>query len=247
MKKAFIITGLCTAVLFILLFAQTGLSKSNPKKYDMSSLISLYDSVPTSVLNLTQFMSLEASGALILDTRSINDFVTGHIPKSIYVGWNGPFKVWVAKILMDKDRPIILIADEASIIPVTLALREVGYTHVLGYLDGGIDNYKKQYILDSIPEINATSFLHLSKEGQIIDVRSVKEFTAGHIDNAVNFPLKDLSNFNIDLPKGKNFYVQCLSGYRSMIAMSILKAKGVENVINIQGGYQALKKIKEEK
>ncbi|CDT09650.1 putative Metallo-beta-lactamase superfamily protein [Sphingobacterium sp. PM2-P1-29] len=205
------------------------------------------DSISPLPLNLTQFMALEATGAVILDARSSEEFKAGYIPKSIHIGWKGPFKIWVQKIFMDKHQPIIYVADHSSITLVFEMLTELGYTQVLGYLHDGVNSYKKQYLLNTVDEVDAATYLDLSTKGQIIDVRSEKEFAEGHIDNAMNFPLKDLGNFNINLPKYNNYYVQCLSGYRSMIAISILKAKGIENVINIKGGYQALKKIKEEK
>lgn len=205
------------------------------------------DSIRPLPLNLTQFMALEATGAVILDARSSEEFKAGYIPKSIHIGWKGPFKIWVQKIFTDKHQPIIYLADHSSIKLVFEMLTELGYTQVLGYLHDGVDSYKKQYLLNTINEVDASTYLDLSTKGQIIDVRSEKEFAEGHIDNAMNFPLKDLVNFNINLPEHINYYVQCLSGYRSMIAISILKAKGIENVINIKGGYQALKKIKEEK
>lgn len=247
MKKEFLscIVGACATVFFILTFTQIGFGKAISESEKRSPSISL-DS-PVSSLNLTQFMSLEATGALVLDTRSVKDFAEGYIPKSVFIGWNGPFKAWVPKILVNKDQPIILLSDQETVSQVCLILEELGYTHVLGYLEGGLRSYKKQYLLDSIVEVDASTYLDLSNEGQIIDVRSEKEFATGHIDNAMNFPLKDLGNFNLDLPDNKNYYVQCLSGYRSMIAMSILKNKGFEHVINIRGGYQALKQLKEEK
>lgn len=237
--------GIYAIIFFILIFTQIGFGKAIPENEKRFPFVSFNSSV--SALNLTQFMSLEASGAMVLDTRSATDFAIGYIPKSVFIGWNGPFKAWVPKILVNKDQPIILLADQESVELVFLTLEELGYTHILGYLEGGVDIYKKQYLLDSIAEVDASTYLDLSKEGQIIDVRSEKEFATGHIDNAMNFPLKDLSNFNFDLPDNKNYYVQCLSGYRSMIAMSILKQRGFEHIINIRGGYQALKQLKEDK
>lgn len=249
MKNTFLtyLAGLYAIVFVVLISTEIGVGKPNIQKDNKFTFLSLHVKSSTSALNLTQFMSLEAAGAMVLDTRSAKEFVSGYISKSLFIGWDGPFKTWVPKILINKDRPILLLADRQSVVQISLTLEELGYTHILGYLEGGIDVYKKQYLLDSITEVDASTYLDLSKEGQIIDVRSEKEFAKGHIDNAMNFPLKDLGNFNIDLPDNKNYYVQCLSGYRSMIALSILKAKGYEHVINIRGGYQALKKIKEEK
>lgn len=234
---------------FVLLTFFTFLSFGNSISTINKPLFSntIQDSIRILSLNLTQFMALEATGALVLDTRSSDEFIAGYIPKSIHIGWKGPFKTWVPKILMNKQQPIICIADQSSIKQVSETLIELGYTQVLGYLHGGVDVYKKQYFLNTVDQVDAGTYYDLSTKSQIIDVRSEKEFAEGHIDNAMNFPLKDLGNFSINLPENKNYYVQCLSGYRSMIAISILKSKGVENVMNIKGGYQALKKIKEEK
>lgn len=205
------------------------------------------DSIPLARLDVDEFKDLVASGAIVLDTRSTGEFAAGHVPNSIYVGWNGPFKAWVSKVFPNKDQSLVLISDQAGLAQVTATLLELGYSHVLGYLAEGVEAYKLENRLDSIVEVSVKAYYDLSTSGQIIDVRSEKEFINEHIDNAMNFPLKDFYNFNVDIPHDKNYYVQCLSGYRSMIAISILKAKGVENVINVQGGYQALKKIKEDK
>lgn len=244
-KKAFIIL----VSIFSLILSEKVIGLEKPSglldRYNICSFSNGRSSFKA--LNLTQFMALEAMGAIILDTRHEDEFIAGYIPKSIHIGWNGPFKTWVPKILVDKDQLIILVADSSSVVQQANELVELGYTNVLGYLAGGIDEYQKQYVTDRVTEISAAAYYDLSTQGQIIDVRSQKEYSEEHIDNAMNFPLQDLSNFSFNLPENKNYYIQCLSGYRSLIALSILKFKGVEHVIQIRGGYQSLKKIKEEK
>ncbi|UIR56724.1 hypothetical protein LZQ00_02650 [Sphingobacterium sp. SRCM116780] len=232
---------------FLLLFVHAGFSTPLDQIVDKPDHITTKDSISISALDLNQFKALQTTDAIILDTRSESDFALGYIPKSIHVGWKGPFKIWIPKVFLDKTQSILVIADLESVSDVSKTLLELGYTHVLGYLNGGIATYQQSNQLDSILEISAASYLALSNQGQIIDVRSQKEFDTEHIDNAMNFPLKDLTNFNLDLPMDIDYYVQCLSGYRSMIALSILKAKNIHNVINIQGGYQSLKKLKEDK
>lgn len=227
----------------LILGVQRGFSQSDLKNVNVQEQ-AVYEEVKA--LELTEFKKLQLTEAVVLDSRPQDEFSKGYTPQAIQIGWNGPFKTWVPKILVDKNQPILLIADESVVKDVSKTLLELGYKHVLGYLKGGIRAYKQDELL-YIDQISAQDYLDLSNQGQIIDVRAEKEFIDGHIDNAVNFPLKDLANFNLDLPQDKKYYLQCFSGYRSMIAVSILKAKGMKNIVNIKGGYQALKKLKEEK
>ncbi|RKE52342.1 rhodanese-like domain-containing protein [Sphingobacterium detergens] len=207
-----------------------------------------YTTADLPLLALKQFKKLRKQhGVVVLDTRSGDDFLKAFIPGSINVGFKGPFDTFLKQVVPDKNQKLLIVAEEQDRTAVVERLAELGYTGAIGILDGGIDRWKEREPVDAVTNLSAGRFGERSDPGHIVDVRTVKEFDKGHIDNAMNIPLTDFINFGNTLEKdNKPLYVHCQSGYRSAVAVSILRAKGFKNVCNIQGGYKALKdEIKE--
>lgn len=193
-------------------------------------------------LTLKEFKKMRRETAIqVLDTRPGDIFLQGFVPKSINIGFKGPFDHFLAQVLPNKAQKILLITEIDSQDTVYNHLLKLGYIHVIGVLDGGIETWKSNEDVVSLSNISAGEFRKRSGQGHIVDVRTNKEFGNGHIDNAMNIPLTDFVNFGSTLKKdNKQLYVHCQSGYRSAVAVSILSAKGFKHICNIQGGYKAL-------
>ncbi|MDF1672777.1 MAG: MBL fold metallo-hydrolase [Vicingaceae bacterium] len=180
--------------------------------------------------------------ALILDTRSNIDFVKGFIPGSISIGINGSFAVWVGALIEDLHQKIIVIADAGKEEEVVLRLARVGYDNCIGYLEGGFNSWKNAgKEIDTIESISASSLKdRLNSTNQIVDVRKPGEYQAEHLENALSFPLDYINDHLTDLDTEKEHLIHCKSGYRSVVAASILKKQGYKNVVDIAGGFQAI-------
>jgi glyoxylase-like metal-dependent hydrolase (beta-lactamase superfamily II)/rhodanese-related sulfurtransferase len=194
-------------------------------------------------LPVEEFKQQIANGALILDTRSPQVFNQGFIPDSLNIGIKGGFAVWLGTLVEDLNRAIVLVADEGTIEEVITRCSRVGYDNVVGYLKGGVGAWKSHGgELQTINSISPEEFASRHTERTILDVRKTGEYEAEHVENAKSFPL-DFIRTNVDtLDKNKEYFVHCKGGYRSMIASSILKANGVENIIEIKGGMDAILK-----
>ncbi len=185
------------------------------------------------------------SGAIVLDTRDPVQFAKGFIPKAINIGLDGSFAPWVGALIPGVSQPILVVADEAREAEVVTRLARVGYDNTLGYLKGGFKAWlQADRQIDSIDTVSAQEFAKRYKNSrpQVFDVRKDDEFRAGHVESAVNTPLDFINEHLSEIPKEGEVYLHCAGGYRSMVAASILKARGWENVINIDGGYGALSK-----
>lgn len=207
-----------------------------------------YKTLDIPALSIAQFKKLRAQdGIVVLDTRSADDFFKGFIPGAINIGFKGPFDTFLTAVIPDRSQKFLLVVEQQDRAAVGERLVQLGYTALMGVLEGGIARWKELEPVDSVANLTAQEFKERSDLGHIVDVRTAKEFDKGHIDNAMNIPLVDFTNFGNTLEKdGIQYYVHCQSGYRSAIAVSILRAKGLNNICNIQGGYKALKdKIKE--
>ena len=183
--------------------------------------------------------------AIILDVRHQSEFVKGHIPRSIFIGIDGGFAPWVGALIVDVSQPILLVAPEGREEEVVTRLSRVGFDNVIGYLDGSFQSWKKagkEY--DTITSISADEFANRFEDNKdvVFDVRKNGEFTAEHVDGAKNTPLDYINNYLQEFPDNKTFYVHCAGGYRSVIAASILKSRGIHNLIDVGGGYGAIKK-----
>ena len=183
--------------------------------------------------------------ALILDVRSVIDFATGHIPKSIFIGLDGGFAPWAGELIVDVEKPILLVVPEGRAEEAVTRLSRVGFDNTLGFLSGGIEAWKEEEgnEIDTVNSIPTAEFLSLynKKKSKIFDVRKQSEYLSEYVLESNNIPLNDLNLHLSEFPKEEEFFLHCAGGYRSMIAASILKSKGFHNLIDIQGGYQALK------
>ena len=183
--------------------------------------------------------------AIILDVRHQDDFAKEHIPQSIFIGLDGGFAPWAGTMIGDITLPILLITPNGREEETVTRLARVGFDNTLGYLKGGLKVWKKdKRVTDSINCIGAEKFFELDKneELDIFDLRKQDEYASEHIPFSQNIPL-DVINQNMNLlPKVSPFYIHCAGGYRSMIAASILKSRGIHNFIDVKGGLGAIKK-----
>jgi rhodanese-related sulfurtransferase len=181
--------------------------------------------------------------ALIIDTRHNDDFEKGFIPNSIFIGIKGDFAPWVGTLVTDIKQPILIIADIGAEKEVITRLARVGYDYTLGYLDGGFKSWKKAgKEIDTIKSIDASDLSNLlGTNDHILDVRKEAEFNIEHVKVAQNIPLANISEFMEDVSHENTNFVHCAGGYRSMVATSILKARGIDNVVNVKGGFGAIK------
>jgi hydroxyacylglutathione hydrolase len=181
--------------------------------------------------------------ALILDVRHQDDFAKGHIPKSIFIGLDGGFAPWVGALILDYKQPILLVTQEGRENETITRLARVGYDNTIGYLKGGFDSWKKAGLeYDTVTTVEATELEEKMKEHvPVFDVRKPGEYASEHLVDVPSTPLDFLNEHLAEFPKEENFYVHCAGGYRSMIAASILKARGYHNVIDVKGGYAAIK------
>ncbi|WP_281986522.1 MBL fold metallo-hydrolase [Aquimarina aggregata] len=182
--------------------------------------------------------------ALILDVRSQEEFAEGHIPRSIFIGIDGGFAPWVGALIGDVQQPILLVTPEGRQEETITRLSRVGFDNTIGYLEGGFMAWKKaakEY--DSVSSIPAARFKEIieKEETPIFDVRKNGEFTSEHINKAHNTPLDFINDHLPEFPSDKTFYVHCAGGYRSMIAASILKSRGIHNLIDVAGGFKSIK------
>lgn len=188
------------------------------------------------------------TGAVVLDTRDPQVFAKGFIPKSINIGLNGQFAPWVGALIPDLKQPILLVTDTDKAEETITRLARVGYDNTIGYLAGGIAAWQADgRELDNINSITAQQFEATLKEQPsliALDVRKPGEYAAEHLASTLTRPLDYINDWMGEVNPNETYYIHCAGGYRSMIAASILKARGVENVIDIAGGYGALKETK---
>ncbi len=184
------------------------------------------------------------SEALILDARDQTEFYLGFIPQSINIGIAGDFAPWVGALVVDVNQPIILVAQAGKEEEIITRLSRVGFDHVLGYLEGGFNAWmnagKEADTIDRIKAISFAENVHTQKE-IIIDIRKESEYLAEHVENALNKPLAYINDWIKDINPEEHFYIHCAGGYRSMIAASILQARGYRNFTEIAGGFNAIK------
>ncbi|WP_417871704.1 MBL fold metallo-hydrolase [Winogradskyella sp.] len=183
--------------------------------------------------------------ALVLDVRPQSDFIKGHIPNSIFIGLNGQFAPWVGALITDIKQPVLLVVPEGKSEEAVTRLSRVGYDNTLGYLKGGLEAWKTSgKDIDTLESISAEEFSKRAKADNlnILDVRKDGEYKSMHLENAQHFALDYINNQMDQIAKDKTYYVHCAGGYRSVIAASILKARGYHNLVDIAGGFGAIKK-----
>jgi hydroxyacylglutathione hydrolase len=189
-------------------------------------------------------LEAEVHNALILDTRSAANFYKGFIPGSINIGLSGQFAPWVGELIPDIKQPILIIAEDLMAEETLIRLSRVGYDGTIGYLEGGFDAWKAAgKPVDTVNRITAEQFAQKwTKEDVVYDIRRDGEYAAEHTDEAYHRPLSNINEWIGLIDKNKPFTMYCGSGYRSMIAASILKARGIDNFIEVAGGFGAIAK-----
>lgn len=196
-------------------------------------------------LNPTAFQLVaDENAALILDVRSVSDFAQGHIPGSIFIGIDGQFAPWVGALITDIQQPIVLVTPVGREEETIIRLSRVGYDNSLGFLKGGFEAWKKSGLdFDTVEQITAEEFAKkmLQEHLNVFDVRKPGEFEASHLEVVHHIPLDVLNDHIADFPTATPFYIHCAGGYRSLIAASILKARGYHNMIDIIGGFASIK------
>lgn len=183
-------------------------------------------------------MSQEST--MLLDTRDALEFAKGHVPGAINIGLNGSFAVWVGSIIENLKTPIYLVTPPQKQQETITRLARVGYDNVKGYLTGSPESWATTFNLKKVKSICPFNFKKLEVSQGIIDVRSAKEFEDAHFPNAINIPLPELEHEAKNLNKESVYYLYCKSGYRSMVAASILLKQGFTNIINVKKGYEGL-------
>lgn len=184
------------------------------------------------------------TGALLLDTRDPQSFAGGFIPMSVNIGIDGNFAPWVGALILDATQPILLVSDEGREEEVITRLARVGYDNTIGYLKGGFAAWQQAgKETDTIVSLAADALpTELGKENiPIIDVRKENEFQSEHVEGALNLPLDTINDHFSQLDKKNKYIIHCAGGYRSMIFASILKSRGFDNLVDIQGGFAAIK------
>ncbi|MEY2867979.1 MAG: hypothetical protein RIR01_379, partial [Bacteroidota bacterium] len=187
----------------------------------------------------------EDSGALILDTRKNSEFAKGFIPQSINIGIEGDFAPWVGALIADVKQPILLVTEIDQEEETVTRLSRVGFDNILGHLKDGFQAWKNAgKEIDTINRITAEEFAKQVKIGQskIVDVRKESEYAAAHIEEAYSKPLAYINDWIKDINPKEPFFLHCAGGYRSMIAASILQARGFRNFSEIEGGFNAISK-----
>lgn len=188
----------------------------------------------------------EREEALILDVRDREAFSEAFIPNSIFIGIDGQFAPWVGALIVDIKQPILIVAPEGREEEVVTRLSRVGYDNTLGFLKGGLAAWKAAgRETDSIANISAEGLSEKFAEDQqinILDTRKPTEYLAEHLDTAVNYPLDYINGSQMNkLDRNAKYFLHCGSGYRSLIAASILRARGFEHLVNVRGGWKAIK------
>lgn len=184
------------------------------------------------------------TGALILDTRDPDVFAAGFIPGSINIGIDGNFAPWAGALITDVNQRILLVSDPGREEEVIVRLARVGLDYSIGYLAGGFPAWKTAgKETDAIGSIAAAELAAAQKTGPlpVWDVRKKSEYESEHVVGAVNVPLDVINEHMPDIPRDKPGYVHCAGGYRSMIFLSILRARGYDRLVNIRGGFKAIK------
>ncbi|MDB5241174.1 MAG: fold metallo-hydrolase [Spirosoma sp.] len=185
------------------------------------------------------------TGALVLDVRDAADFATGFIPNTINIGLNGQFAPWVGALIPDLLQPIALVTPDGQEAQTVLRLARVGYDQCIGFLAGGFAAWVQAgKEIDLVESISASEFARrraARPNTPVVDVRKPGEYQSEHVEGAINIPLDMISERMGEVYRNEPVYVHCAGGYRSMVASSILKARGFDNIVNIDGGLAAIK------
>lgn len=181
--------------------------------------------------------------AIVIDTRSEQQYIEDHIPNSIFIGIDGSFAPWVGALIPDLDQPILLVTNDGREEEIVTRLARVGYDNSLGYLKGGVEAWKAAgKETDHINSITASTLSEkMNDDLHVIDVRKESEYRSEHVIGAENLPLDFINDLMSKWDADEEYHVHCAGGYRSLIAISILKSRGYTKLINIEGGFNAIK------
>lgn len=185
----------------------------------------------------------EETGALLLDTRKNGDFAKGFIPQSINIGIDGDFAPWVGALVADVNQPILIISAVGQEEETVTRLSRVGFDNLIGHLEGGFEAWSKSgNEIDTINRITAEEFASQVQigESKVIDIRKESEYSAEHVEESYSKPLANINEWIKDINPKEHFFMHCAGGYRSMIAASILEARGFRNFTEVQGGFNAI-------
>lgn len=204
----------------------------------------------TTPLNAETFYEMSAQkDVLVIDTRSVNAILEeGTVPNAWYIGADGEFAPWVGTLVKDIQQKIIFIAEGGREHEIVTRFSRVGYDQTLGFLRGGMHAWKAAgFEVEQVNSVTAPQFANQFLKGELInvlDVRKESEYLSEHVVGVENFPLDTIHSNIAALDSTKNYYVHCAGGYRSLIAATILKSYGIENVTNVEGGFNAIKDTK---
>lgn len=225
-----------------------------PAYFPMNVLMNIrgYDSIGDVIRRAKRALSPDAfeaaaneTNAVVIDTRDAETFAAAFVPNSINIGIDGNFAPWVGTLLPDISQPILLITEPGREEEVVTRLARVGYDHTIGFLDGGFASWQQsEKETDQIVSITAAGLAAKRAMGEsirLIDIRKKSEFDSEHLVGAINIPLDFINDNMASVPAGADTYVHCAGGYRSTIFISILRARGYRNLINVRGGFKALK------
>lgn len=196
----------------------------------------------TKALDISSFKEMmNQDDVMVLDVRDKTDFVKGFIPGSIFIGLDGSFAPWVGALVKDINQKILLVCPEGKETETVMRLARVGYDNAIGHLKGGIETWiEASYPIDRIETIDASDFVKVFMDNgdvKVLDVRRPGEYASSHIANAQSFPL-DFIHDNVDqLDNKSKVFMHCRSGYRSTVAASIIKSKGIDNIVNVQDTF----------
>ncbi|HEX2627622.1 MAG TPA: MBL fold metallo-hydrolase [Chitinophagaceae bacterium] len=215
----------------------------NKEGYDSLDAILKQGLTPLSV---EAFKKAKTADTIILDTRRADTFTLGFVPESISIGLEGRFAEWAGSLL-PFDVPLLLVTDPGKEKETIIRLARVGFSKVMGYLDGGYAAWQQSgeesdMIIDVEPD-ELMMDIPFDDRLVVVDVRKPTEFADGHLKDAQNISLNDMIDpGNIaNLEEDQNIYVHCQGGYRSVIASSLLKRQGIHNIRNVVGGWNKIK------
>jgi hydroxyacylglutathione hydrolase len=193
-------------------------------------------------LNSQEFAALAAeTGAVILDTRNAQTFAKGFIPGAINIGIDGSFAPWVGTLIPDLQQPILLVTEKGREAEAVTRLARVGYDQAVGYLEGGFEAWQQS--IDTVKSVTADELaerLMVETRAAILDVRKRSEYVTKHMTGAKNIPLDYIYAHMEEVDRSRSCYVYCGSGYRSMVFISLLQAKGYHRLIDVKGGFNAV-------
>ncbi|MEO7445140.1 MAG: rhodanese-like domain-containing protein [Ferruginibacter sp.] len=236
--------GLATAPVYFAINA-----KINKEGYDMMGEIKKRSMKGLSIADVKKNLEEDV---LLLDTRPATEFTQGFIPGSVFIGLEGRFAEWAGSLL-PFNKSMMILTPKGNEEETIIRLSRVGFDKVVGYVKGGFKAWEKAgEKLDMIIDVEADELMMDIPHDpnlQVIDVRRETEFADGHLDNAYNLPLQEMTDIVhiAQLEDNNNLYVHCAGGYRSVIAASLLKRQGYHNLRNVLGGWASIKKIEKVK